>query len=376
MTMKMIGLRASAVAGALLLGATTAVAGVGLSAQQRTPRANRSDCRCVDSAGKEIPDCTCFRTFSPGNVVVTALGRPTARARLGVTVSATQEAADDAKGAKVQSVLEDGPAAEAGIREGDVITRVDGKSLFDPLDPSVEKGFDLNESIPVQRLLAITRELKPDTKVDVEYLRDGKTHTAAIRTRDLDSWTVMGNMPGVPGAIFRSRMDSLRGSLDSLTRSEGRWRVIVPDQNRRLRLFTDSAGRPDFYLRTPGGGTYHLWGPDTTGIRSWRCPGETGSGFGAFALNNECIGGLRLIQLNPGLGSYFDTDKGVLVSDVDTNSTTGLQPGDVILQIGDREVSNPDKARRILASYSASEDIQFRIVRKGKTMDVQGRLGG
>ncbi|MCG6955533.1 MAG: PDZ domain-containing protein [Gemmatimonadetes bacterium] len=373
--MKTIGWSSSAVAGALLLGATTAMTPVGMSAQQRAPRAERTDCRCVDSAGKEIPDCTCFRTISPGNLMVTALGRPAARARLGVTVSATQEAADDAKGAKVQSVLEDGPAAEAGIREGDIITRVDGKSLFDPLDPSVEKGFDLNESIPVQRLLAISRELEPDTKVDVEYLRDGKSETAVIRTRDLDSWTVMSNMPGFPTAIFRTRMDSLRNSLDSLARSGRRWRVMVPEEGRRLRLFTDSAGSPDFYLETPGGGTYHLWGPDTTGIRSWRCPGETGSGFGGLVLNNECIGGLRLIQLNPGLGSYFDTDKGVLVSDVDPGSTTGLQPGDVILEIGGREVSSPDKARRILASYSASEDIQFRIVRKGKTMEVQGRLG-
>jgi hypothetical protein len=373
--MKTIAWSSGAVAAALLLGAMTAAAPVGMSAQQSTPRAERTDCKCVDSSGKEIPDCTCFRTFAPGNLMVTALGRPSARARLGVTVSATQEAADDAEGAKVQSVLEDGPAAEAGIREGDIITRVDGKSLFDPLDPSVEKGFDLNESIPVQRLLAITRELKPDTKVDVEYLRDGKTRSTTVRTRDLGSWTVMGDMPGLSGMVFRSRMDSLRGRLDSLARSDRRWQVIVPDENRRLRLFTDSAGRPDFFLQTPGGGTYHLWGPDTTDMRSWRCPGDTGSGLRGLALDNECIGGLRLIQLNPGLGSYFDTDKGVLVSDVDTGSTTGLQPGDVILQIGDREVSNPDKARRILASYSANEDIQFRVVRKGKTMDVRGHLG-
>lgn len=331
--MKTTGWSVGVLSGALLLGTTGFVAPMSTAAQQMTPNTERSACRCVDKNGDEIPDCTCFRTVTPGtlgDLMVRGFARPDARAHLGVTVSATQDASADAKGAKVQSVLDDGPADEAGIHQGDIITRIDGRSLFDPLDPSVEKGFDLDQSIPVQRLLAIAHGLQPDTTVEVEYMRDGKPHTTTVTTKRLDSWSVVGTGPVFDGRILRGSFDSLQDRLGSLGRSG----------------------------------------------HSWRCPGETGNEFGALAVGNECIGGLRLITLNPGLASYFKTDQGVLVSDVDPTSPTGLQPGDVILQIAGRDAQNPEKTRRILASYSGDEDIDFHIVRRGKAMDVRGHIGG
>ena len=46
-------------------------------------------------------------------------------------MSTDQESTVDAQGARVTSVMEDGPAAAAGLRVGDVITRVDGQSLLE-----------------------------------------------------------------------------------------------------------------------------------------------------------------------------------------------------------------------------------------------------
>ena len=62
--------------------------------------------------------------------------------RIGVsTMSLTKQLADyfgiaDGKGALVTSVTEDGPAAKAGVKAGDVITAVDGEAVDSPGDIS------------------------------------------------------------------------------------------------------------------------------------------------------------------------------------------------------------------------------------------------
>ena len=352
--MKTMGWSLSALAGGALLAAMVAAAPVGTSAQQNAPGSPRADCRCVDRSGKDIPNCACLRVTGPDEIMARAFAQPAARARLGITVSVTQDAADDAEGALVQSVLASGPADSAGIRRGDIITSVDGKSLSAKLDPGVEKEFDRNESLPVQRLLSIVHGLDANTQVPVGYLRDGKAHTVMVRTRDLSSWAAVGSLPGLEGQVFQDRMRGLREHLDSLGGRDRQWRIFLPGKSGGLRI---SSG-------------------DTSNTPSWRCPGDSDSDLEILSSSDDCIGGLRLIKLNPGLASYFKTDQGVLVSDVEANSTTGLRPGDVIVRIGGREAENPVRARRILASYSSNERIDFHIIRKGKAMDVRGHLGG
>jgi hypothetical protein len=108
-----------------------------------------------------------------------------------------------------------------------------------------------------------------------------------------------------------------------------------------------------------------------------RCPtegGEAGAGR-VVVVGGGCPGGLRLVALGPELAGYFGTDRGVLVADVHDGSETGLRPGDVIQGVGTREVDSPERLQRILASYEPEEVVPFRIVREGRTLDVQGRLG-
>ena len=51
------------------------------------------------------------------------------RARLGIKVN-LQARDTDSLGAYVESVTPNGPAAKAGLRSGDVITKLDGKSVL------------------------------------------------------------------------------------------------------------------------------------------------------------------------------------------------------------------------------------------------------
>jgi S1-C subfamily serine protease len=74
------------------------------------------------------------------------------------------------EGAKVRSVSPGGPAAEAGLRDGDLIVALDGKSLTG----SSDSGRAL-----VERM----RDVKPEQKVKVKVLRDGKPRDLTVVAR-------------------------------------------------------------------------------------------------------------------------------------------------------------------------------------------------
>jgi putative serine protease PepD len=91
--------------------------------------------------------------------------KPT-HARLGVSVSDVQGSTLN-QGAQLQSVENGGAGSKAGLKKGDVITKVDGQVI------------DGSES-----LVATIRGHRPGEKVQITYVRDGKTHTT---TADLGS---------------------------------------------------------------------------------------------------------------------------------------------------------------------------------------------
>lgn len=65
------------------------------------------------------------------------------------------------RGALIAEVTPGGPAEKAGLRTGDVITKVNGADVIDP-----------------RQLLLAVSQLQPGASAKIEYLRDGKTATA------------------------------------------------------------------------------------------------------------------------------------------------------------------------------------------------------
>jgi S1-C subfamily serine protease len=84
---------------------------------------------------------------------------------------------------------------------------------------------------------------------------------------------------------------------------------------------------------------------------------------------------MELVELNPELGEYFGAEEGVLVvRGPEEDDALGLKSGDVILQIGDREVRSPEHAMRILRSYEPEEELVLHIIRQKRSQTLTGTV--
>lgn len=336
--------------GLLMAGAAPLVAPVPIGGQER-----ETECRCVDRDGQELENCTCLRMPDIEGVVMNAWALGANRPRLGLSVEMS-DPDEQADGARIVGLMEDGPAERAGLREGDVITRLDGHALTAPLDAEVERDLDPDRALPPQRLLEIVRDIEPGQDVEVEYLRDGRAERVTVEAEELSGWGRSWDAErfGERMREFGDRMRSFRGPRS-------------PDAPDAL----GAPGAPDAPM-PPGAFHFRFDGQDFDG-RDF--DGRDFDALRSFGMAGGFGSGLELVRVGPELGSYFGTERGVLVAAVPEESALGLRAGDVILEIGDRSVEDPSRVRSILSTYDDGELVTFRIRRDGREMDVSGRVG-
>jgi len=98
------------------------------------------------------------------------------RGYIGVTFNEINEAVrkeykiDDVSGLFVQDVVKDGAAANAGIKKGDVLTKVEGNVIY--------SSSDLQERVA---------RLRPGDKVKITFKRDGKERETTLTLRPQDT---------------------------------------------------------------------------------------------------------------------------------------------------------------------------------------------
>jgi S1-C subfamily serine protease len=232
------------------------------------------------------------------------------RARLGLKVNLRARETDSI-GAYVDAVTPNGPAANAGMRSGDIITRVDNKSVLTGESPS----RDDRESLPGLRLIELAATLEPNDTVPVEFRRGKERKTVAV---------VAGDEPTI---VFRGRPGG--GAFNFRYPAESR--MAVPDDD-------------DIFVEGP-----FLYGSP--------------------------LAYLELAPLNQDLGQYFGATTGVLVISVPRDSELGLKGGDVVLGVDGRKPESPSHLLRILRSYQDSESFKIDVLRNRKRVAVEGRLG-
>jgi len=221
------------------------------------------------------------------------------RAVLGVQI----DNASGKAGARVMHVSPGGAAEEAGIRDGDVIVSIDGKSI-------------VGSSSAGQAVVDQMRGVKPDQKVKVRVLRDGKNKDFTVVARPM---------------TFDRRVFAMRGPG-----------MMGPGG--------------------PAGPTGAMGGMGHMGampmIQQFHAffPGE--------------FGGMELASLTPKLGAYFGTKEGVLVVQAPDNEIFKLEDGDVIQSIDGRKPDDGAHAMRILRSYRSGEKVNLNVLRQRKPLTL------
>jgi hypothetical protein len=235
------------------------------------------------------------------------------RARLGIKVN-LQPRATDSLGAYVDAVTPGGPAAKAGIRSGDLITKVDGKSV---LETGRDRSQD-RQSLAGLGLIELAARLEPNDTVAVEFLRGKDRRTVSVVTEDEPE---MGFRAQPGGRPFMFRFDHEGGPMPAGDFME---RMDLPPGMDRL-----------------------YGGP---------------------------LADLELAPLNPDLGQYFGTSDGVLVIHAPKDGTLGLKGGDVVQAVDGRKPVSPSHLLRILRSYDRGETLKLDVLRNRKRETISARV--
>ncbi len=342
---------------------------------------NSDDCRCVDRDGDAIENCSCFSASRLRGLIQGLVPTVDGRPRIGISVDPQQSARNDARGARVTALMDDGPADEAGIHVGDMITSVDGHSLFEPLAGDAQDEFDLDSSIPVQRLLAISAELEPGQEIEVEYARRGESQTVTMEARELSEWGSDSRgggfdfaRPRLFGNLFGERSGGIPDVADLSSSFEFRSNDLY-ELRENLQELTEraqqEARRHRVRVRVPRADVRVFAGPDAPTSILYDYVGGN-----VLTVGMGHIHRIDLMEMKPGLASYFGTENGLLVTNVNEDSTLGLEPGDVILRIGDRDATSARRVRRIMSTYDEDEEVTLHIMRDHDEITVTGRLGG
>ena len=219
-------------------------------------------------------------------------------------------------GVLVNSVVEDSPADEAGLEEGDVIVGFDGKDVDDTRD-----------------LARLVRRCDPGDEIEIAYVRDGKRRKVKVEVgeRERDAW------------------------------------VWSDDGGERFRMkrFDDGDVRG-----------FHVWPDDEDHVilRRWH-RGDRDDDRRALMLHgwhaDRGYLGVRLDDLTEQLGEYFGVEdgEGALIREVleDTPAEkAGLKAGDVIVQLDDEKMRDAGDVTGFLAEAEAGDEVAVTVLRKGE----------
>ena len=216
------------------------------------------------------------------------------------------------RGVAVTRVIENSPAAKAGLQKGDVIIK-----------------FDNEEVKSEAKLLRLVAEIAPDQKAEITVLRNGGeiSSTVVMGKRTEPEFRAFGNGNG----------------------------MVIPAPPEQLRRLNVPPVPPNDDFNPPP------------------APNSDGNFF-VFGREGRKLG-VTVTPLTKQLAEYFgvETGKGVLVDEVKESSaaaTAGLRAGDVILEIDGEPVGTQTDLVRLL-NRKTTGDVSLTVLRDKQRLNLR-----
>ena len=202
---------------------------------------------------------------------------------------------DDERGALVREVVEDGPAAEAGLKVGDVILRYQGETVRS-----------------AAQLARLVGETPTGRTVQIELSREGALETLPVTLAERNALSML---KGLPDLDFNVELPEPPEAPDALEAPEAPQAPEPPSRWTR-----------DLLDRDWPHGLHFGWG------------GPRKLGIGYQEISGQLAGYFKLAG-----------DSGVLVTEVDADGPAGkagMKAGDVILDFDGREIRDAGDLRK------------------------------
>ena len=231
----------------------------------------------------------------------------TNEAFLGVVTEQTEQ------GAKINQVSDESPAAKAGLKEGDIITKVN--------DIKIDGPASLYDAIG---------KSKPEDKVTISYIRSGKTNTLVASLAKNKNTMQYYNFSSPEGPGAPSFDMSPRQYFDPNTRK------LQP---------------------SPRGFSFAI--PNFPGMEDMRIAG----------IENKPKLGISIEDLENG--------EGVNITSVNENSPaakSGLKENDIIIQVNDQKIKDVDALKPIIKEAKEGSSFTFQVKRNKELKTIVVKL--
>lgn len=258
-------------------------------------------------------------------------------------------------GVPVLGVSPDGPADRAGLEPGDLIVSVMGQPLAG------------GEGDTRAVLSASLKDIKVGDELQIGVEREGATRefTVTVAKREPYTWHGLSRLATAPTPAVDAMRFVERIELPEIDREQ------LDAELAQLREQMD-------VLRTTSGDTVMAFS-DGEFLQDFEFEYEEFSDFGDSVIAGAGVWfgmpltrGIKMTELDAGLGEYFDSDRGVLVLKAEEDNGLQLQAGDVILKVDGTEVVTPGDVMRALREVDsgAQVDIDIKRERKNHTLKV------
>jgi C-terminal processing protease CtpA/Prc len=267
-------------------------------------------------------------------------------------------------GVRVIEVRPGSPAAAAGMREGDIVVRLNGEDATETMDALPgrlqagdtvrlrvrREGGDEREYVVVAQARPATRVsmIRPGAEGGPMVIMGGDSLTIPIRELTVRLDSLHTRLADLGGSRFRVEVDSL---VRVFTDSADVWRHRLPNVEMRF-------GEPLEAMEI-------LENDEAVSF-------EEGRPF-FMELGRRSAAGAELAEMNEGLSAYFGGQRqGALVIEVSPESPAaraGLQPGDVIVRAGGQDVDDPADVRSALNGAGEGR-VALEVVRQGRRREL------